>query len=524
MRKQSTQPSRPQGVWLAMSGGGMRAALFHYGALKRLFELNMLEDVEVVSATSGGSLVAALLGVHGPMINGDTERWESFEQDLLDAAANGVLGPTIWSGVAWISLLFAAVFGNLNLFLVLWTGTSSTPLTLLWVCLIVVFALAILATAGQMHFLARNSAALPNVEGKRSLTSDFFPEAATGPEGGIADHFRQSISKFFLMLDPSYVLWHSLNFRVFRNSVLNDFRLGPKIFLCAADLNSGRELVFSEKLFGELSSFGSPRLWRQYETEATMGDDYFKTVLGEDIPVATAVAACSAYPPFFASVPVFIDGQMVANCIDGGVIDNHALIITRQMAKYVDEHKADALGRTFSNTIGRVLALDASGPVQLYRRYFWLRISALPRLGDLLHNRQIQGELEDLDDIQRLFNVSARAISLRTRPDEGCALKDPEIARLAARVRTHFDSFSKVECAVLAYLGYYWADRWAETDFPARNQESPKARMRGIADILPACFAPPAAMLVESKIVAHLRYSGIGIRSWRWLRRYIARA
>ena len=61
-----------------MSGGGMRAALFHYGALKRLFELNMLEDVEVVSATSGGSLVAALLGVQGPMINGDTERWESF--------------------------------------------------------------------------------------------------------------------------------------------------------------------------------------------------------------------------------------------------------------------------------------------------------------------------------------------------------------------------------------------------------------------------------------------------------------
>jgi hypothetical protein len=131
------------------------------------------------------------------------------------------------------------------------------------------------------------------------------------------------------------------------------------------------------------------------------------------------------------------------------------------------------------------LALDASGPVQLYRRYFWLRISALPRLGDLLHNRQIQGELEDLDDIQRLFNVSAWAISLRTRPDEGCALKDPEIARLAARVRAHFDSFSKVECAVLASLGYYWADRWVKNDFAARKQESPKTRMRGIADILP---------------------------------------
>ena len=503
----------------------MRAALFHYGALKRLFELNLLEDLEVVSATSGGSLVAALLGVHGPMINGDTKRWESFEADLLEAAAHGVIGPTIWSGVAWLALLFAAVFGNLNLFLLLWArgNSSSAPETLFWVCLII-FSLAILATAGEMHFVARDTGVHPNVEGKRKSDTDFIPEATTGSGAGPADRFGQWVSKFTLTLDPSYVLWHSLNFRVFRNSVLGDFRLGPKIFLCAADLNSGRELVFSEKIFGELSSFGSPRLWRQYETETTMGDDYFKTIHGENISVATAVAACSAYPPFFSSIPIFIDGQLVANCIDGGVIDNHALIITRQMAKYVDEHKADALGRTFSNTIGRVLALDASGPVQLYRRYFWLRISALPRLGDLLHNRQIQGELEDLDDIQRLFNVSAWAISLRTRPADGCALENPEIARLAARVRTHFDNFSKVECAVLAYLGYYWANRWAENDFADGKQEFPNIRMRGIAEILPARFAPPAAMLSEAKIVAHLRYSGIGIRSWRWLRRCLARA
>jgi hypothetical protein len=357
MREPDPQPSHLQGIWLAMSGGGTRAALFHYGVLKRLFELNLLENVEVVSATSGGSLVAALLGVHGPMINGDTERWERFEQDLLDAAANGVIGPTIWSGVAWISLLFAAVFGSLNLLLLLGTGTSSAPLTLFWVCLIV-FALAILATAGQMHFLARKLGALPNVEGKRSLTPDFIPEAMTGSGGGTADRFSQWVSNFFLMLDPSYVLWHTLNFRVFRNSVLDDFRLGPK----------------------------------------------------------------------------------------------------------------------------------------------------------------------DLDDIQRLFNVSAWAISLRTHPDDGCALKDPEIARLAAQVRTHFDGFSKVECAVLAYLGYYWANRWAENDFADRKQELPKTRMRGIADILPTRFAPPAAMLPESNIVAHLRYSDIQIRSWRWLRRYIARA
>ena len=255
----------------------MRAALFHYGALKRLFELNLLEDLEVVSATSGGSLVAALLGVHGPMINGDTKRWESFEADLLEAAAHGVIGPTIWSGVAWLALLFAAVFGNLNLFLLLWArgNSSSAPETLFWVCLII-FSLAILATAGEMHFVARDTGVHPNVEGKRKSDTDFIPEATTGSGAGPADRFGQWVSKFTLTLDPSYVLWHSLNFRVFRNSVLGDFRLGPKIFLCAADLNSGRELVFSEKIFGELSSFGSPRLWRQYRNRNHDGRRLFQ--------------------------------------------------------------------------------------------------------------------------------------------------------------------------------------------------------------------------------------------------------
>lgn len=44
---------------LALSGGGSRAAAFHRGVLRGLSDLGMLDDVDVVSAVSGGSVFAA---------------------------------------------------------------------------------------------------------------------------------------------------------------------------------------------------------------------------------------------------------------------------------------------------------------------------------------------------------------------------------------------------------------------------------------------------------------------------------
>jgi predicted acylesterase/phospholipase RssA len=46
-------------VGLALSGGGMRAALFHIGMLAKLAELDVLRHVEVLSCVSGGSIIGA---------------------------------------------------------------------------------------------------------------------------------------------------------------------------------------------------------------------------------------------------------------------------------------------------------------------------------------------------------------------------------------------------------------------------------------------------------------------------------
>lgn len=49
------------GVGLALSGGGYRAALFHLGALRRLNELGILQQVTTISSVSGGSILSAHL-------------------------------------------------------------------------------------------------------------------------------------------------------------------------------------------------------------------------------------------------------------------------------------------------------------------------------------------------------------------------------------------------------------------------------------------------------------------------------
>jgi hypothetical protein len=57
---QSITPSARE-IGLALSGGGVRAAVFHLGALKRLAGEDLLEQVSTISTVSGGSLIMAAL-------------------------------------------------------------------------------------------------------------------------------------------------------------------------------------------------------------------------------------------------------------------------------------------------------------------------------------------------------------------------------------------------------------------------------------------------------------------------------
>lgn len=67
-------------IGLALSGGGVRAAVFHLGVLRRLADQGLLEEVSTLSTVSGGSLVTALIFSHADM------RWptsENFRSTIL---------------------------------------------------------------------------------------------------------------------------------------------------------------------------------------------------------------------------------------------------------------------------------------------------------------------------------------------------------------------------------------------------------------------------------------------------------
>lgn len=59
---------REPGIALCLSGGGFRASLYHLGALRRLHELGVLQQVCTISSVSGGSIFAAFLAtrLHTP--------------------------------------------------------------------------------------------------------------------------------------------------------------------------------------------------------------------------------------------------------------------------------------------------------------------------------------------------------------------------------------------------------------------------------------------------------------------------
>jgi NTE family protein len=64
-------------IALALSGGGFRASIFHLGTLRRLAEFGWLQDVDVISTVSGGSIIGAFA----------VQRWAAFLEAGADTHA-----------------------------------------------------------------------------------------------------------------------------------------------------------------------------------------------------------------------------------------------------------------------------------------------------------------------------------------------------------------------------------------------------------------------------------------------------
>jgi NTE family protein len=93
-------PDKIDGIALALSGGGFRAALFHLGVVERLYELGVLDDVGYLSTVSGGSVLGGLLAVNWSKLvprsqSGATAFRDLVAKPLLEVAGADVRNRTV---------------------------------------------------------------------------------------------------------------------------------------------------------------------------------------------------------------------------------------------------------------------------------------------------------------------------------------------------------------------------------------------------------------------------------------------
>jgi len=70
-------------IGLALSGGGFRATLYHLGLIRFLRDAGILPNVTHITAVSGGSIIAAHLGLNWARYNGSANEFDAAAAELL---------------------------------------------------------------------------------------------------------------------------------------------------------------------------------------------------------------------------------------------------------------------------------------------------------------------------------------------------------------------------------------------------------------------------------------------------------
>lgn len=338
------------GIGLALSGGGFRAALFHLGALRRLVELDILPSVERISSVSGGSIIAGRLAevwddfAHAP----DVHRFETLVGDPIRAFCDETID--------------------------IWAITKAT--------------LSPFATAGEM------------------LEQAYAKGLITKRLDQLPDH--------------------------------------PTFIFNAANMQTGRNFRFGK---------------------AYMGDWRIGLHPGPTVPVARAVAASSAFPPFFS--PVVLKGPGPFSMVEGADLNGDPAF-TRKIV-LADGGVYDNLGlETVWKRCKTVLVSDAGAPFGAKPKPLsdWLSqgMRALDVTTDQargLRKRALIDAFKRGDATDGLARSGAywgldTEIAEYKLPDSlPC---NPKVTAELARMRTRLNRFTDREKGMLINFGYALAD------------------------------------------------------------------
>jgi NTE family protein len=116
-------------VGLALSGGGYRATAFHLGTLNKLHELGVLDNIDVMSTISGGSITGAAWCLH----NGDHASFQVKMRHALQTKS--VIGFVLKSWIFWRFILLAigCIAGSIWLTFTQWAPYSTLCLVLYFI-------------------------------------------------------------------------------------------------------------------------------------------------------------------------------------------------------------------------------------------------------------------------------------------------------------------------------------------------------------------------------------------------------
>lgn len=512
IKQRSGEPDkRFPSVFLCLSGGGFRAALFHYGCLKRLHEVGLLSHVYGMSATSGGALAAALLAtaenkcdVEAGTISYD---WERFESQLLRLATNGILGLTAL-------LLFAYFFSFLALVSLVaqalgWWGAGTWG----WVISSFSLAVAVVFYLWLLAILVRQRA---------YAHSDHEQIRAKLRNRVLRNVTRKSVKRFFQMvISPSRLRAETLNVEVFHWKKLDRFPRCPKTYLTAVDLNDGREKVFSKNVVAALDAPGASELWEDNARR--------KSSSSKHIEIAEAVAASTAIPPIFRPVHFRMENGEEGAFVDGGVADNLAMNVPKAFATQIREdcfetnHRLgeDSPYSTFAAQTRLVLVLDGSKPLLEWNKK-WRWLLSFPRVLDAMLNQHNADAKFWVNNFKLGLKIPAALVSMvRGVPGIDDA-ENMSLGDAIRRVRTHLDAFTLKECGALAYCGYARTEQMLHEqklkaeDFPGTKEVEPL----DLPQILPECFGAWYVSLDD--LCHHLSCSGWRLSPLRWLARRFA--
>lgn len=489
-------------IWLALSGGGLRAAIFHYGCLKRMHEVGLLGHVANISATSGGSIIAALLQMHWKDAATDlsgkhgvyTYDWGKFETEFLELTRRGLFAPVLQLTFvlilyAAVALILAAAYAR-NAFHPLtpdlWLAAKSFASIALIVALILHIALFIQLLREKAH----------------QPTAYAMLWAKIDHSYAVAEWSRPSMARLLrMLLSPAHLRLQLMNLRAYRGQLLRATATHPGTFFTAADLNSGKEMVFTSKSVSDLGALGARELWdRRPEYAANSSGD---------IETAQAVCASSAFPPLFHSVAVRNRSHLLGVFVDGGVLDNAALNVPKALSVHIHpqrERYHEGRLPAFRETTSHVWVVDGGKSGAAGQRAIWGRFRALGRLATVLVDQQFEAVLLDSLNLARNADIDVGIMGLPLGFPQNTELSDEQLGHYATGVRTHLDAFSPEETAVLAYCGYTWANYYLSVkNLLTRYEWTQPAPLLRFEEILPERWRPKPQSI--DALRQHLRYS-----------------